>query len=138
MADEVPTQTVYPNLKYRDPKAAIAFLTGAFGFSTHFVVETADGTVEHAQLRVGTQLIFLGREQPDDRYGMHSPLALAGTSAAFCVWVPDDSLDEHERRAKDHGARILSPVHGSLAGVREYSCADPENHVWTFSSYSGE
>ncbi|GAA1026776.1 MULTISPECIES: VOC family protein [Amycolatopsis] len=138
MADDVPAQTVYPNLKYADPKAAIAFLTEAFGFTTHFVVETPDGTVEHAQLRVGNQLIFLGKDQPADRYGMHSPLTLKGTSHALCVWVPDSALDEHQRRAREHGARILNPVHASIAGVREYSCADPENQVWTFSSYTGE
>ncbi|OAP22721.1 Glyoxalase-like domain protein [Amycolatopsis sp. M39] len=69
---------------------------------------------------------------------MHSPLVLRGTSHALCAWVPDDTLERHQARAEAAGARILGPVHDSPAGVREYSCADPESQVWTFSSYAGE
>ncbi|QWF85556.1 VOC family protein [Amycolatopsis sp. CA-230715] len=138
MVDTPPRQTVYPNVRYADPKAAIAFLTEAFGFESHFVVDAADGGVEHAQVRAGADLIFLSREQEADRYGMHTPLVLGGTSQSLCVWVPDGALEEHEARAAAAGARILNPVHDSPAGVREYSCADPEGQVWTFSSYAGE
>ncbi|WP_029373849.1 VOC family protein [Mycobacterium sp. UM_WWY] len=138
MADVSPQQSVYPNLKYADPKAAIRFLVEAFGFTTHFVVEGADDTVEHAQLRVGNSLIFLSADHANDRYGMHSPLALNGSSHALCVWVADDALDDHQARAEMAGAAILNRLHNSLAGVREYTCTDPENQVWTFSSYRGE
>ncbi|WP_198545514.1 MULTISPECIES: hypothetical protein [Amycolatopsis] len=44
MADASPPQTVYPNLKYADPKAAVEFLAETFGF------ERARGRpVRHAQ-----------------------------------------------------------------------------------------
>ncbi|MET9327486.1 VOC family protein [Tsukamurella sp. NPDC003166] len=136
MGDES-RQSVFPNLRYADPGTAITFLDAAFGFTTHFVVETGDG-VEHAQLRVGDDLVFLGRAHGGDRYGMGTPGTLGGSTVALCVRVPDHSLDAHAQRAETAGARILNPVHASLAGVREYSCADPEGHVWTFSDYSGE
>lgn len=138
MVDTPPRQAVYPNLRYVDPKAAIDFLFSAFGFALHFKVDGADGGVEHAQLRVGTDLVFLSREHEGDRYGMHSPQVLHGTSHALCVWVPDDALDGHQAQAEAAGAAILNPVHDSLAGVREYTCADPEGQLWTFSSYAGE
>ncbi|MBB1151969.1 VOC family protein [Amycolatopsis dendrobii] len=137
MADAPPPQTVYPNLTYEDPKAALEFLVEAFGFESHFVVDGENG-VEHAQVRAGASLIFLTRDHDADQYGMHSPLALGGTSHALCVWVPDSALDGHQARAEAAGGRILNPVHDSPAGVREYSCADPEGQVWTFSSYAGE
>lgn len=101
-------------------------------------MEAADGAVEHAQLRVGTDLIFMSRDRPDDRYGMHAPGALGGTAQALCVRIPDEELDAHAERARAAGATILNPIHDSLAGVREYACSDPEGHVWTFSSYAGE
>lgn len=138
MTDLASRQSVFPNLTYADPRAAIQFLAEAFGFSTHFVVEGPDGTVEHAQLRVGSNLIFLSADNHDDRYGMHSPLTLRGSSHALCVWVPDDALGHHQAKAEAAGAQILNPLHDSVAGVREYSCADPENQIWTFSSYRGE
>ncbi|KXP14332.1 VOC family protein [Tsukamurella pseudospumae] len=137
MGDET-RQSVFPNLRYADPGAAITFLTRAFGFTKHFVVETPDGTVEHAQLRIGPNLLFLSRARGDDRYGMGAPGALGGSTVALCVRVADRALDEHQADAAAAGARILNPVHDSLAGVREYSCADPEGHVWTFSDYGGE
>lgn len=138
MVDAPPNQAVYPNLRYIDPRSAIEFLSDAFGFALHFKVDAGDGGVEHAQLRVGTDLIFLSREHDADPYKMHSPRVLHGTTHALCVWVSDRELDEHQARAEAAGAAILNPIHDSVAGVREYSCADPEGQVWTFSSYAGE
>ncbi|WP_161896757.1 VOC family protein [Gordonia spumicola] len=138
MADSVHVQQVFPNLKYADPRAAVDFLSSAFGFDPHFAVEGDDGGVEHAQVRIGSNLVFLSRDRDGDRYGMRAPGALGGTTAALCVRVADDRLDDHQARAEAASARILNPIHQSLAGVREYTCADPEGHVWTFSSYAGE
>lgn len=136
--DEPPRQTVFAQLKYVSPSAMSRFLADAFGFEEHFAVEGADGELEHAQLRVGSSLIFVSRHRDDDQYGLSSPQVLGGASGNLCVWVADDQLDAHSRRAVDAGATILNPIHDSLAGVREYSCTDPEGHVWTFSSYAGE
>jgi uncharacterized glyoxalase superfamily protein PhnB len=136
--DAFPGQVVFPNLKYLRPRAAVEFLTEAFGFDRHFVVEGDDGEVEHAQVRVGGNLIFLSRDRDDDRYGLHSPQALKGSTQNLCIYVPDAQLDDHQARAAAAGAGIVNPIHDSLAGVREYSCTDPESHVWTFSSYAGE
>ncbi|MGB8407487.1 MAG: hypothetical protein WCE30_25830 [Mycobacterium sp.] len=124
-------------MKYADPKAAIQFLLEAFGQNA-LVVEGMDDIVEHAQLRVGNGLIFLSADRGDDRYGMHSPLTLHGSSHALCVWVADNALNDHQARAEAAGAQILNPVHESLAGVHECTCTDQENQVWTFGSYRGE
>ncbi len=135
---ELPKQTVFPQVKYVSPGVMMRFLQDAFGFEKHFVVEGSDGEIEHAQVRAGTSLIFLSRAREDDRYGLSSPRVLGGTTQNLCVWVSDEGLDEHQDAAINAGAVIMNPVHDSLAGVREYSCSDPEGHVWTFSSYTGE
>ena len=74
-----PPDKMFPNLRYRDPAAAIDWLCKALGFTTHFVAEDG-GQVVHAQLRRGDDLLFIGPDHPDDKYGMHSPLALNGTN----------------------------------------------------------
>lgn len=131
-------QSVFPNLRYVNPDIAITFLTTAFGFEQHFAVAGDDGVVEHAQLRADSDLIFISRDRVGDQYGLHSPLTLKGGSQNLCVYVADDQLDDHQARAEAAGAQIVNRIHAAPAGVREYSCIDPEQHVWTFSSYTGE
>lgn len=44
------SSAVIPCLRYADPKAAIRFLTEAFGFVETMVVEGPDGGIIHAEL----------------------------------------------------------------------------------------
>jgi uncharacterized glyoxalase superfamily protein PhnB len=127
---------IIPILRYRDPRRAIAWLGRAFGFSVHFVAEE-EGAILHAQLRLGEDLVFLGPDHPDDRYGMHSPLALNGTNQ--CVYISsDEDIDGLCRKAREAGATIVTDPYDTPYGAREYSCRDLEGHVWTVGSYRGE
>ncbi len=127
---------LFPTLRYRDPGAAVAWLCDALGFARHFVHEEA-GQVLHAQLRRGDSLIFLGPDNPDDKYGMHSPLQLNGTNQCVCVAVSED-VDQHCERARAAGAAIVTEPYDTPYGAREYSCRDPEGHIWCFGTYYGE
>lgn len=125
-----------PILRYRDPATAIAWLCQAFGLHSHFVAEE-DGVVVHAQLTLGNALIFLGPDRIDDAHGMHSPLALNGTNQ--CVYIAtDDDIDRHCDRARTQGAIIVTDPYDTAYGGREYSCRDPEGHVWSIGTYRGE
>lgn len=55
---------IYPALSYRDAAAAIAWLTEAFGFEVLMAVPGPDGTIGHAELRLGEGIIMLGNAQP--------------------------------------------------------------------------
>ncbi len=46
--------TVIPGLRYRDAPAAIEWLVKIFGFEKHLVVTNPDGSIAHAQLRLGS------------------------------------------------------------------------------------
>jgi uncharacterized glyoxalase superfamily protein PhnB len=127
---------VFPTLRYRNPAAAIDWLCVALGFIRHFVAEEG-GQVVHAQLRRGNDLVFLGPDHADDRYGMHSPLALNGTNQCVCIAVNDD-VDGHCARAKAAGAEIVTEPYDTPYGSREFSCRDLEGHVWTVGTYRGE
>lgn len=134
--DDILPDQMFPTLRYRDPGAAVAWLCDTLGFQRHFVHEE-DGKVLHAQLRRGNGLIFLGPDYENDRYGMHSPLALNGTNQCVCVAI-SESVDDHAARARAAGAEIITEPYHTAYGGREYSCRDPEGHVWCFGTYRGE
>jgi uncharacterized glyoxalase superfamily protein PhnB len=128
---------LFPTLRYRDPAAAIEFLCRALGFERHFVAEQ-DGRVVHAQLRRGDDLLFLGPDDPDDRYGLHSTLALnGGGNQCVCIATGED-IDAHCARARAAGAEIVTAPYDTPYGAREYTCRDPEGHIWCFGNYWGE
>jgi uncharacterized glyoxalase superfamily protein PhnB len=127
---------LFPTLRYRDPRRAVTWLGEAFGFTAHFVAEEG-GEVVHAQLRMGDDLLMLGPEHSDDKYGMRSPLALNGTNQ--CVYVAlDGELDAACERARQAGAEIVTEPYDTPYGSREWSCRDFEGHVWSFGTYAGE
>ncbi|OYY78022.1 MAG: hypothetical protein B7Y43_08830 [Sphingomonas sp. 28-62-20] len=127
---------LFSTLRYRDPRAAIDWLEQAFQFQRHFVAEEA-GEVVHAQMRFGDDMIMLGPDHADDKYGMHSPLGLNGTNQCVYVAVAGD-LDEAADRARSAGATIVTPPYDTPYGSREFSCKDLEGHVWSFGTYAGE
>jgi len=122
-------------LRYRDPAAAIDWLERAFGMTRHFVAEDG-GRVVHAQMRLGESWLFLGPDRDNDAYGMHSPLALNGTNQCVCIAL--DDVDAAAERAERAGARIITRPYDTPYGAREFSCADPEGHVWSVGNYWGE
>lgn len=126
-----------PNLCYRNPSAAIDFLAEAFGIEATFIATSESGEVVHAQLSAGSTMIYLGPDVADNRYGMHSPLALNGMNQCVCL-VIDGDVDEHAKHAQQAGAEIIGSPHDTDYGGREYSCSDLEGHVWSIGTYAGE
>jgi uncharacterized glyoxalase superfamily protein PhnB len=125
-------QTIFPILRYRDARAAIRWLSDAFGFQEIFSVPETGEFVRHAQLGLGDNLIMLGSVR-DDESGVTSPRELGGSTQALCVYVPD--VDGHFERARSAGAEITNPPKETDFGSREYHARDPEGHYWVFGSY---
>lgn len=127
--------TVMPALRYRDAKAAIAWLCNVFGFERHAVYENTDGTIAHAELALGGGMIMLGSAK-DDEYGRNFklPAELGGveTRSVYIV-VPD--ADAVYARAQAAGATILRPIQDMDYGSREFSVKDPEGHSWSVGTY---
>jgi uncharacterized glyoxalase superfamily protein PhnB len=127
---------IIPNLRYDDVKTAIDWLCRAFGFEVHFVAEEPNRGIVHAQLRMGTELIFLGPAVENDKHGLKSPLSLQGQGQMICVALED--VDAHYERAKQAEAVVVTPPYDSRFGARMYTCLDLEGHIWTFGNYWGE
>ncbi len=126
--------TVVPALQYRDAVAAIEFLCRAFGFEKRAIYEGDGGTIAHAQLTLGNGMVMLGSAK-ETEYGrmLVRPRDVGGVTMSVYVIVGD--CDAHFARAQEAGAEILlEPVTQDYGG-RDYTCKDPEGHVWTFGTY---
>jgi uncharacterized glyoxalase superfamily protein PhnB len=51
------------------------------------------------------------------------------------VYVVVDDADAHFARAKAAGTTIVREPVTQDYGGRDYTCKDPEGHVWTFGTY---
>lgn len=123
-------------LRNRDPPTAIEWLANTLGFTRHYVAEE-NGQIVHAQMRLGNALLMLGPDKEDDRYGMRSPLGLNGTNQCGYIAL-DGDVDRAHAHAKAMGADITTEPYDTLYGSREFTCRDPEGHVWSIGSYAGE
>jgi uncharacterized glyoxalase superfamily protein PhnB len=127
-----------PALSYEDAPAAIEWLERAFGFERHAVYESEGGSIEHAELRVGSGMIMLGTaHEPGgeryERFPVSAPGPAGAITAGFYVIVGDP--DAHYERAKAAGAEIVTGLADQEYGSRDYTARDPEGHLWTFGTY---
>jgi uncharacterized glyoxalase superfamily protein PhnB len=127
MPSEAPT--LYPSMRYRDAPAAIEFLKNAFGFAEREVYANEDGTIAHAELTFGPSILMLGssRDGEDDLYGKRV--------GAGWLYVAIEDPDAHYERAKAAGAEIVTELHDTDYGSRDYAARDPEGNLWSFGTY---
>ncbi|HJZ42750.1 MAG TPA: VOC family protein [Hyphomicrobiaceae bacterium] len=124
-----------PSLRYRDVEAAIGWLCDAFGFEERNVVNEIDGSIRHAQLTFGDDMLMLlpaspsGASSPDKQ-----PEDSGGAETQSLYFVVDDA-EAHYLRAKAAGADILENEDYAFGG-RGFSCRDLEGHVWHFGTYN--
>lgn len=126
------SSTIIPALRYDDAPAAIEFLTSAFGFDVHMVVEGEAGFIEHAQLVHGTGMIMLGSTR-NDEYGR---LLGSNASSSTSLYVIVDDVAVHAERARAAGAEIITEPENQDYGGSNYVVRDPEGHIWSFGDYS--
>lgn len=127
--------SMFPFMAYDDAPAALDWLCRAFGFEKHFVVPGPDGTIAHAQLRLGNGMIMAGSAKGrKEMFGMVLPRDCGGTVTGG-VYVVVADIDGHHARAKAAGAEIVRALADTDYGSREYMARDPEGHVWSFGTY---
>jgi uncharacterized glyoxalase superfamily protein PhnB len=122
--------SIHPTLLYRDADAAIDFLERAFGFETLARHDNPDGTVAHAELRLGDDVVMVGtgaeglQDVPDDF-----------KAARVGVYLSVEDLEAHHERARDAGAKVTRKPENTDYGSREYSARDLEGLHWHFGTY---
>jgi uncharacterized glyoxalase superfamily protein PhnB len=123
---------IFPALRYRDAAAALDWLTRAFGFEETAVHRGDDGTIHHAQLRLGAGMVMFGQHREDGWMGGKAPDPLRSTVSVYVV-VPDP--DAHHARARAAGADVVRELTDEDYGSREYSARDLEGNLWSFGTY---
>jgi uncharacterized glyoxalase superfamily protein PhnB len=118
----IPDATVVPVLIVPDVRAAVEWLTAAFGFEERLQI----GESHRSQLRVGEGAVIVAdvrhdRQPPRPGEVTHSVLVRVEDARAHC------------ERARAHGARILMEPTDFEYGERQYAAEDPAGHRWTFS-----
>jgi uncharacterized glyoxalase superfamily protein PhnB len=121
-----------PFLGYDDARAALEWLTKAFGFESTAVHETPDGRVAHAEMRVGDGMVMLGQAFEND-WGMRTPRELGGVNQG--VYVIVDDIEGHYERARAADAEIVRPLANTDYGSREFMARDPEGNIWSVGTY---
>ena len=120
-------QTLFPILIYKDAHGAIEFLERAFGFERHDV-HGENGTVQHAELRLGSELVMLSSAAGGD-----SVFDQGVGRASLYVVIGDPNA--HHARASAAGAELVRELRDEDYGSRGYTARDPEGNLWSFGTY---
>jgi PhnB protein len=120
--------SVQAHFTVKGGQAALEFYQKAFGAEVLYrLINPADGTLGHAEIRIGETVMMLNDEYPD--FGAVSPDTLGGAPLQFVMHV--DDADAAMAQAVAAGATMLRPVslqfHGHKAGV----LLDPFGHRWS-------
>lgn len=118
--------TVTPALIVRGAAKAIEFYKRAFGAEEITRLEGPDGSVAHAEIRIGDSVIMLGDENP--QWGLSSPQRLGGVHGSLHIYV--DDADAAFERALRAGATVRAPLEDAFWGDRYGKVTDPFGHEW--------
>lgn len=111
---------------------AIEFYKKAFGaVETGARIVSPDGTIGHAEFKIGETLMMISDEHPD--MNIVSPETLGGTPMTLMIHV--ENADESMARATGAGATVLRPLADQFYGERSGQIADPFGHRWTISQH---
>jgi uncharacterized glyoxalase superfamily protein PhnB len=119
----IPPATVIPVLVYPDVRAAVTWLTQAFGFKERVRI----GDSHRAQMSIGAGGAMIvadvgGDQQPPPE-----------GAASHVIKVRIDNVDAQFERARAHGARVLEAPTTQVYGERECTIEDIGGHRWQFS-----
>lgn len=126
--------TVIACLHYRNARAMIDWLCTTFGFARHRVIEDDRGGIAHAELSLGSGMIMVGTVREGAPGDVPAPPQSSGGTTQGCYVVVADA-DALHAKARAAGATIVMDIVERDYGSREFSCRDPEGHLWHIGTY---
>jgi PhnB protein len=121
------TSIIIPRLICRDPASEIDFCVRALEAVELGRRPGPDGSVAHALLTIGPEMIMIEAEWPS--LPSRAPSATGDSPVVIFVYVPD--VDKTVERAITCGAKVLVPLQNQFWGDRTAWFMDPAGHVWT-------
>jgi uncharacterized glyoxalase superfamily protein PhnB len=119
----LPSATVIPVLVYPDVRAAVAWLTEAFGFAERVRI----GENHRSQMQIGIDGAVIVADPGSDRM----PPQPGPYTHLLKVRVED--VEAAVERARAHGARVLQEPTEQEYGERECTVEDLAGHRWQFT-----
>ncbi|BCN69511.1 glyoxalase [Prescottella equi] len=118
-------RTLTPYLAVPDGHAALDFSVRGLGAVIVDRMDAPDGTVMHAEIRIGDSMLQLSQEMPD--FGLKAP-EQGWVHSSLVVYVEDtDAFVDSAVRA---GATLVQPVADAFSGDRHGVFLDPFGHRW--------
>ena len=124
------TSIIIPRLVCRDPAAELAFCVRALGAVSLNERPGPDGTLAHALLTIGPEMIMIEAEWPT--LPSRAPAMDATSPVVIFLYVPD--VDQTVQRATECGATVVVPLANQFWGDRTAWIMDPAGHVWTVAT----
>ena len=121
---------VIPRLVCRDPTAEIDFCATTFEAVERVRRPGPDGTVAHALVTIGPQMLMIESEWPT--IPSRAPQADGSSPVVLLVYV--ENVDRVVARAVAIGAKVLLPAQDQFWGDRTAMIMDPAGHVWTVAT----
>ena len=116
-------RSVTPHLYAQRPVDLIEFLTQAFGGKEVYRAEMPDGSIPHAQVRIGDSIVALA-----GGHGPYTPMP-----CTLHLYVPDtDALYDRALRA---GATSIQPPADQPYGDRSAGVTDPFGNRWFIATH---
>ncbi len=122
--------SVTPYLIVRGGTGAIEFYKKAFNATELYRMPMPNGSIGHAEIRIGDSRVMLGDEKPE--MNIRGPQSL-GSPVGLCLYVED--CDSVFNRAVAAGAKVDRPVVDQFYGDRSGTVIDPYGHKWTIATH---
>jgi len=125
--------SVTPYLTLNDTARALDFYKRAFGAEELSRMDTPNGKIGHAEIKIGDSIVMLADEMPGTGNAARSPQALNGTTAGIYLYV--DNADKVFNQAVSAGAHIEEPLTDMFWGDRYGRLKDPFGHSWAVATH---
>lgn len=122
--------SVTPYLIVKGAAKAIDYYKKVFGATEIMRMPGPNGTVMHAEIKIGDSVIMLADEQQGN---FRSPEGLGGSPVSLMVYVED--VDNTFKQAISNGAKETRAVQDQFYGDRSGNLVDPFGHVWTVATH---
>lgn len=124
--------SITPYLGIKDAGKAIAFYKAAFGAVEMFRLESPDGRIGHAELKIGNSSIMLA-DPCDMEGGLVNSQSLPGAAIGLHLYVED--VDAVYAQAIKAGGTQLRAVENQFYGDRSGTLKDPFGNLWFVSTH---
>ena len=113
---------ITPAASVHNAKEVIAFIESAFGGSLIERLDAPDGSIAHAEVKIGDSVMMLGEPMPNDH-----PMP-----AVLSLYVDDEEdVDRTYEQALAAGATSLSGPANQFYGYRSATVQDAGRNRWT-------